>query len=145
MIRKLLRQIAATLLVPLLMVTNVLAEQDTPHKLVIQVSTDDISTQTVALNNSINLQRLYGIDNVIIEVVAYGPGLNLLTTESSAANRVKSLAAHDITFSACQNTMDAVMKKTGKLPVLLEGVQTVNAGVARIMELQEQGYAYIRP
>ncbi len=143
--RKLIKQIATVLLLPLLVVTNVFAEQDLPHRLVIQVSTDQVRTQTIALNNAINLQKLYGMDNVIIEVVAYGPGLNLLTTESSAASRVKSLAAQDITFSACQNTMDAVMKKTGKLPVLLEGVQTVNAGVARIMELQEQGYAYIRP
>ena len=145
MLRKFIRHIVAVLLIPLLMVTNVYAEQDTLHKLVIQVSTDEVRTQTIALNNAINLQKLYGMDDVIIEIVAYGPGLNLLTTESSVASRVKSLAAQDITFSACQNTMDAVMKKTGKLPVLLEGVQTVNAGVARIMELQEQGYAYIRP
>ena len=41
--------------------------------------------------------------------------------------------------------MKKMTKKTGKAPVLIEGVQTVNAGVARIMELQEQGYAYIKP
>ncbi len=145
MMRKLITQIAAVLLVPFLMVTNVFAQQDSPHKLVIQVSTDDARTQNIALNNAINLQKLYGMDDVILEVVAYGPGLELLTTESSAASRVTSLAMQNITFSACQNTMDAVMKKTGKMPVLLEGVQAVNAGVARIMELQEQGYAYIRP
>ena len=145
MIRKRIAQIVAVLLVPFLLVTNVFAEQDSPHKLVIQVSTDDVRTQNIALNNAINLQQLYGMDDVIIEIVAYGPGLKLLTTESSGASRVRSLAMHNITFSACQNTMDAEMKKTGKLPVLLEGVQTVNAGVARIMVLQEQGYAYIRP
>ena len=127
------------------MVTNGLAEQVIPHKLVIQVSTDDVRTQKIALNNAANLQKLYGLDNVIIEVVAYGPGLDLLTTESALASRVQSLAVQDITFSACQNTMDAQKKKTGLLPVLLDGVTTVNAGVARIMELQEQGYAYIGP
>ena len=111
----------------------------------IQVSTDDVSTQTMALNNAANLQKLYGLDNVIIEIVAYGPGLDLLTTESAVASRVQSLALQDIRFSACQNTMDAQKKTTGLLPVLLDGVTTVNAGVARIMELQEQGYAYIRP
>ena len=138
-------QIVAALLLPLLMVTNGLAEQVIPHKLVIQVSTDDVRTQKIALNNAANLQKLYGLDNVIIEVVAYGPGLNLLTTESALVSRVQSLAVQDITFSACQNTMDAQKKKTGLLPVLLDGVTAVNAGVARIMELQEQGYAYIRP
>jgi hypothetical protein len=31
------------------------------------------------------------------------------------------------------------------MPVLLEGVTVVEAGVLRLMELQEQGYAYVRP
>ncbi len=50
----------------------------------------------------------------------------------------------DITFSACGNTMKKVASKTGNMPKLLEGVGQVTAGVARIMELQQQGYAYIR-
>jgi len=29
--------------------------------------------------------------------------------------------------------------------VLLDGVTMVQAGVLRIMELQEQGYSYVRP
>jgi intracellular sulfur oxidation DsrE/DsrF family protein len=115
------------------------------NKLVIQVSTDDPRTQKIALNNAVNLQKLYGIDNIIIEVVAYGPGLGLLTKKSGQASRVESLALQDIHFSACGNTMKKVAKKSGKTPVLLEGVDQVTAGVARIMELQQQGYAYIRP
>ena len=121
------------------------ADSKKKHKMVIQVSTDDPRTQKIALNNAVNVQKLIGIDNVDIEIVAYGPGLGLLTTKSKQAKRVKSLALQDITFSACGNTMAKVEKKTGKKPQLTEGVKTVKAGVARIMELQEQGYAYIRP
>ena len=40
----------------------------------IQVSTDDPRTQKIALNNAVNMQKLYGIDNITIEIVAYGPG-----------------------------------------------------------------------
>ncbi|WP_455207647.1 DsrE family protein [Kaarinaea lacus] len=115
------------------------------HKLVIQVSTNDAQTQTIALNNAVNLQKLYGMDNVAIEVVAYGPGLGMLTTKSKEADRVKSLAMQNITFSACGNTMAKIEKKTGKKPQLVEGVGTVKAGVARIMALQEDGYSYLRP
>lgn len=124
---------------------QVSADSHTKNKLVIQVSTDDPRTQKIALNNAVNLQKLYGIDNIIIEIVAYGPGLGLMTEKSIMASRVTSLAMQDITFSACGNTMKKVAEKTGKMPKLLEGVGQVTAGVARIMELQQQGYAYIRP
>lgn len=115
------------------------------HKLVIQVSTDDPRTQKIALNNAVNVQKMYGLDNVDVEVVAYGPGLSILTKASKEATRVESLAMQNITFSACGNTMKKVEKKSGKKPVLVEGVRVVPAGVARIMEAQAEGYAYIRP
>jgi hypothetical protein len=125
--------------------SNVVAADDAPHKLVIQVSTDDERTQKIALNNAVNLQKIYGIDNVAIEIVAYGPGLGMLTKKSKQSGRVKSLAMQNITFSACGNTMAKVEKKTGKKPQLTEGVGVVQAGVARILALQEGGYAYVRP
>lgn len=115
------------------------------HKVVIQVSTDDAQTQTIALNNALNLQNLYGIENVVVEIVAYGPGLGLLTKASPNSTRVESLAAQDIKFSACGNTIQKVTKKKGKAPALTEGVKVVPAGVGRIIELQEQGYSYVRP
>ncbi|MBL1274634.1 MAG: DsrE family protein [Ectothiorhodospiraceae bacterium] len=115
------------------------------NTIVIQVSTDDPRTQKIALNNAVNLQKQYGLDNIDIEIVAYGPGLGLLTQKSSQAARVKSLALQNITFSACSNTMKKVAKKTGHKPKVLEGVQVVTSGVSRIMELQQKGYAYVRP
>lgn len=115
------------------------------HKIVIQVSSNDVKTQTIAMNNAVNLQKHYGVDKIDIEIVAYGPGLGMLTAKNKHSTRVKSLAMQDITFSACGNTMKKIEKKKGKLPKLTEGVSTVPAGVARIMELQEQGYAYVRP
>lgn len=137
--------IKSILLAALLVLSTLAQAGEVKNKLVIQVSTDDPRTQKIALNNAVNLQKLYGMDNVVIEIVAYGPGLGLLTKKSGQASRVESLALQDIHFSACGNTMSKVAKKSGKKPVLLEGVDQVTAGVARIMELQQQGYAYIRP
>jgi len=115
------------------------------HRVVIQVSTDNPKVQTLALNNAINLQSLFGAHNIAIEIVAYGPGLSMLTTKSHEAAHIQSLARQDITFSACHNTMEAMEKKTGRKVILLKGVGVVPSGVARIMELEEQGYTYIRP
>ena len=95
--------------------------------------------------NLLKLQTLYGPDNVDIEIIAYGPDLGMLTKKSELTSRVESLAMQDIKFSACMNTMNKVKEKTGKLPELSEGVGTVPSGVARIMELQEDHYSYIRP
>ncbi len=124
---------------------NSTEKEEKRHQLVIQVSTDDPRTQKIAMNNAVNLQKLYGIDNVDIEIVAYGPGLGMLSSKNEYASRIRSLVAQDITFSACMNTMNNIKKKTGKEVLLTEGVESVTAGVARIMELQEAGYAYIRP
>jgi len=115
------------------------------HHLVIQVSTDDPRTQKIAMNIAVNLQKLYGVDNVEIEIVAYGPDLGMMTSKSEYSTKNKSLIVQDITFSSYANTMNHMKKKSGKLPVLSEGVGTVKVDVARIMELQEQGYSYIRP
>jgi uncharacterized protein len=115
------------------------------HKVVIQVSSDDAKTQELALNNAVNLQKVYGIDNITVEVVAYGPGLSILTEKYSDSDRVKSLVLQDIKFSACENTMNTIKKKTGADPILTQGVTVVPAGVARIVQLQEEGYTYIRP
>ena len=140
------KSLSLMLLGAMLIFSNVLiADTDVKNKIVIQVSTDDPRTQKMALNNAVNLQKLYGVDNIKIEIVAYGPGLGLLTDKSGQASRVTSLAMQNITFSACGNTMKAVEKNSGKMPVLLEGVGEVTAGVARIMELQQMGYAYVRP
>lgn len=115
------------------------------NKVVIQVSTNDPQTQKIALNNAVNLQKSLGMDNVDIEIVAYGPGLGLMTKKSPESQRVASLSQQNITFSACGNTMAKIEKKTGKKPALTEGVGVVPGGVIRIMELQQDGYAYIRP
>jgi intracellular sulfur oxidation DsrE/DsrF family protein len=118
---------------------------DSIHKVVIQVSSADAETQAMALNNVANLQSAYGGEKVAIELVAYGPGLSLLTSQSKEASRVEALAMKEVTFSACGNTMRKMQKKTGKEPPLLDGVKVVPSGVQRIIELQEKGFAYVRP
>ena len=115
------------------------------HKVVIQVSTDDERTQKIALNNAVNIQKSLGVDDVRIEIVAYGPGLGIMTMAGKQSQRVADLALQDITFSACNHTIKKITKKKGAAPKLVEGVTIVGSGAVRIIELQQQGYAYIRP
>ena len=116
------------------------------HKIVIQSSSSDPELQNLALVIAGNLQKHYGMDKVLIEVVAYGPGLGILTQDGPHADKVKSLLEHDIKFSACEGTLNFMASKNnGKRPDLVKGVGTVKDGVVRVVELQEQGYAYVYP
>jgi hypothetical protein len=115
------------------------------HRLVIQINKNDAEMQDHILSNIVNLQKHYGMDHIDIEVVAYGPGIWLLTDKSQHAARVKSLMLQNVVFTACSNTLDAIEAKDGKRPNLLPDVEQAQAGIARIMERQEQGWSYLSP
>lgn len=118
---------------------------DTEHRVIIQINTDDPRTQDMALSNIVNLQKHYGIDNIVIEVVAYGPGLHMVTSKSPILQRITSLMQSDVVFTACGNTINTIHETTGLKPVVIDGVGSVKTGVARIIERQEQGWSYFRP
>ena len=142
---------SASLLSLLLMLLTVPAttsfaeDSDKPHKVVIQVSTGAALSQKVAINNAEDLQESYGSENIHIVVVAYGPGLTLLKENSPSASRIESLAAQGVVFVAGAQGMKKLADSSGGEPALLESVEVVPLGVVRVLELQEQGYAYIRP
>ena len=120
--------------------------------LIVHVPQDDPKSLKQAVNISSNIPKQLGIDNVTVEIVAQGPGLKLLTENSPETDRIKSLISQSestmgggTTFSACAATMKGIKKRTGKEPVLIEGVGVVHPGaIARVMELQEKGCSYIR-
>jgi len=142
-----IKNILLAAIASLMLAGTAMEDMGAKNKIVIQVSSADAKTQTIALNNAVKVQKHYGPGEVDVEIVAYGPGLSILTTgkKNKNAKRVASLAMSDITFSACGNTMKKITKKKGKAPKIVDGVKVVPAGVIRIMELQSKGYAYIRP
>jgi intracellular sulfur oxidation DsrE/DsrF family protein len=120
------------------------------RKVVFHVDENDPAVMNLALNNAQNVATYYKAkgDTVKIEVVAYGPGLTMLIADKSpVAQRISAMSLEnpDITFDACGNTMAKMKEKTGAEVVLLPEAVVVPAGVVRLMELQDAGYAYIRP
>ena len=109
---------------------------------VIQVSDNDPGKWNLALNNAKNVQHDLGVDKTDIEIVAYGPGLNMLKLESSVANKVEDAKKDGVRIVACGNTMKA--QKVSK-DDLLPGVDVVPAGVIEIGAKQQLGWSYIRP
>jgi hypothetical protein len=120
------------------------------HRVVIQVTQNDPAVMRVALNNAENLSKYYDEkgERVQIEFVAYGPGLHMLRSDTSPVrDRLKSIAENNkqITFSGCGNTLNAQSKQENKQITLVPEAHLVAAGIARITELQEQGWTYVRP
>lgn len=116
------------------------------HKIVLQISDDDPKKQTLVLNVANNLLKEYGQDKVDIEVVAFGPGLNLLFANNKNKGRVDDLAkAADVRFTACSNTIKAVTKKLGHPPVINPIASTQYPGIVRIVDLTGKGYTLVRP
>jgi intracellular sulfur oxidation DsrE/DsrF family protein len=112
------------------------------HRVVIQVSESDPQNWNLALNNAQNLQQALGKDNVKVEIVAYGPGLNMLKANSKVAGRVNGALDQNVDIVACGNTMKK-MKVTKD--DLIGGTRIVEGGVIEISERQQQGWTYIKP
>lgn len=121
------------------------AAQAADKKIALQISDDAPEKQTLVLNVANNLLKHYGPDSVQVEIVAFGPGLKLLFADNANRDRVQSLTASGVRFSACQNTVAAMTKVLGHAPSLSKDAQPVPAGIARIVDLSEQGYLVVRP
>src|SRR5678815_2775023 len=74
-------------------------------RVVMQVSDNDPAKWNLALNNAKNIQTDLGAGNVDIEIVAYGPGINMLKADSIVGTRVGEAMAAGVKVVACENTM----------------------------------------
>jgi len=120
------------------------------HHIVFHVDENDPHVMNMTLNNVANVTSYYAAqgDTVVAEVVAYGPGLNMFVVgKSPVADRISamSLEMEGLTFAACGNTHRKMSEKAGHDVALLDEAGIVPSGVVRIVELQQQGYAYVRP
>lgn len=111
-------------------------------KVIIQVSDADPKKWALALNNAANVQEDLGKENVVVEIVAYGPGLGMLKLESEVGGRVKGALGDGVKVVACENTM---RKQKLTQEDMLPNLGYAKAGVVELMSKQAEGYAYIRP
>ncbi|MEK6748554.1 MAG: DsrE family protein [Pseudomonadota bacterium] len=122
------------------------------HKLLLQINDNDEARMQLVLNNASNVMKVYQDkgEEVHIDIVAYGPGLNFLREDKASdeiKTRIKSMKqSYDtVSFIACGNTKTNMEKKEGKEVKLIEQAKLVTAGVVHIMEHEEAGWSYVRP
>jgi intracellular sulfur oxidation DsrE/DsrF family protein len=122
--------------------------QDKPfaeHKIVLQLSDNDVRKQNLVISVANNLLKFYDPDKVAIEVVAFGPGIDLLRSENASRKQVESLIAQGVRFDVCLNTVDTIERETGRRPEIIPGATPVQVGVGQILYLAENGYTLVRP
>ena len=122
--------------------------QDKPfaeHKVVLQLSDNDPKREALVLSVANNLLKAYDPDKVAIEVVAFGPGIDLLRSDNASRKMVESLVSQGVRFDVCLNTVDTIERETGKRPEIIAAATPVQVGVGQILYLTENGYTLVRP
>jgi intracellular sulfur oxidation DsrE/DsrF family protein len=111
------------------------------HHVIIQLSSNDTAVWHGLMNNIKHLQDTWG-KTVQVEVVAHGPGIELLVkAKTTQQERITELKNAGVVFDACMNTMkarnlskDAIVADAGFVP----------SGVVEVVTKQEEGWSYLK-
>jgi uncharacterized protein len=146
------RRLATAALLSIAFAAHSFAADGKTHRVAIQVDQNDPQVMNLALNNATNVIEYYRGKNedVEVDIVTYGPGLHMLRSDTSPVQdrlkRLKELVhPGKIQFSACNNTKQGMEKTEGKAVPIVSEATIVPSGVVQLMELQEQGWSYVRP
>jgi uncharacterized protein len=156
--RSFFRLLAITLLMSMLLTSvsfagNAKATKsiEKTHRVAIQVDQNDPAVMNLALNNATNVFEYYRTKGELVEIniVTEGPGLYMLRDNSPVQDRIKQLKnlafPGKIQFSACNITKQGMEKREGQSITILPEASLVPSGVITLMELQEEGWSYVRP
>lgn len=120
------------------------------HRLALQVSDNDPDKMNAALNVAANVSRHYTDlgDEVEVVIVAFNAGLHMFRADTSPVReRLRSFAPGmpNVSYAACDNTLQAMRKREGKDIAIVPEAKVVPAGVVTLMELAAKGWTIIRP
>jgi intracellular sulfur oxidation DsrE/DsrF family protein len=112
------------------------------------VDQSDPAVMRLALGNTRNVHELYTSmgEDVAIEIVCYSQGLHMLRDDTSPVKEeIHTTKVPQVAFAACNSTKRAMEKTEGKAVPIIQEAVVVPAGVVRLVELQEQGFKYVKP
>jgi intracellular sulfur oxidation DsrE/DsrF family protein len=150
--RGLLVRCATVVLMSISFISVGIGGEGKAHHVAIQIDQNDPQVMNLVLNNATNVIEYYRAkkEEVDVDIVAYGPGLHMLRADTSPVqDRIKRIRdivfPGKIQFSACNNTKEAMEKTEGRAISILPDAIMGPSGVVHLMELQEQGWSYVRP
>ena len=112
------------------------------YKACFHVDLNDLNRLQLALNNVANFLNAKPEGSAV--VVANGPAVNLFKqgVAPEVASRVQELGNRGVGFRVCNNALHAFSIKKEEL---LAPCEVVPAGIVALIDLQNSGFAYIKP
>lgn len=120
------------------------------HRLVMSINSDDPTTMRAVVSTALNLPRYYQTINedVSIEIVAYNAGLHMFRRDTSPIkDLLQTLRMANpgvVRFVVCELTKAGMERSEGRQMSLIDNVDILPSGPARVIELQEAGWSYLR-
>lgn len=129
-------------LICLLSVNSFAQNKPKDHKIVFQfTNANDTLQQKAFVRQLENITEHW--PNAKYEVVVYNQGVELVMKNNTKYQaRLQTLKAKGVNFVVCENTLKNRKISKDAFPEILVGF--VPAGIAEIVEKQEEGWSYIR-
>lgn len=118
-------------------------------KLILHLNRGNNESMRAVLDEAENVLRFYeqSGQTARVEIVTNGEGLDLLRADKSPyAVRISEMRKRhkNLVFAACQNTIERLQREQGVQAQLVPEAIVIDSGVAQIILLQQQGWAYIQ-
>ena len=111
------------------------------YQVVFQMTEPEGQSWEMLVGHVNNLRSALSKDGVQVEVVFFGPGLNMLLKKNTAyAERLKQLSDAGVTLAACRNAMRFLSVTTEDL---FPFATQVDSGAAEVVRKQKAGWQYI--
>lgn len=120
------------------------------RRIAVHLDENDPERMNLVLNNVRNLYSYYRNrgEEIAVRIVTYGPGLHMFREDTSPVKdrlAAMTLELPNLSLAACENTQSGMSKQEGRPVTLIGEAELVPSGVVELVELQHQGWAYLRP
>ena len=114
------------------------------YRAVFHVDFDDSKPLAIALTNAGNLLRVITGQHCDLAILFNGPAVGLLQNERRGPyfEQIRQLQQARVAFKVCRNALNHFKIDPDNL---IKGCEIVPAGIVALIELQQDGYAYIKP
>ncbi len=102
----------------------------------------DPQALNIAFSNIKNYLAYFTEDKPQVALVVNGPGVKLLLNDGEFAEKIHEVSQLGAEIKVCRNALNAFSLSPEQL---CPECVVIPAGVVELVELQKQGYAYVKP